>query len=305
MSAATTKSGPTPFSIDVGATCYWADDYSYDVICGGIRCFANFSLRLREAARGAARPATGPTPNYVIATWDCANGGGLSMNEYGSVTYHLPSSGGGGEPSGGGGALPCQPGTPADTNPDGSPRYDELRAALACDPIPVDSAAPGYAPDCDPLLPNCYDTLATASRASLQVGLSRIRPREEFADPEVATMCHDMLAAANTFLAQGRVWQGSPHVTDGPRPHRGASVEGPSNVWRIHIDADQFAIANDPNNINSDIYKSILAEILLHEVAHTKRLTHPDGPGANDVYPFNHISGGLLESGGPAQRCIK
>ena len=116
------------YSIGIGTTCYWINSQG-DVDCGGEICYLQFvTIRApaTEALRAPSRAAPVDTTTLsasvdVIATWNCAGGGGLSMAGNGTVTYHLPPSGGG-DGGSGGSTDPCGGGGSGDDdgNGDGS-----------------------------------------------------------------------------------------------------------------------------------------------------------------------------------------
>lgn len=123
----------TLYSIGSGTDCYWINSQG-DVNCGGVICYLGM-IYMRAPINAAASMSADTAPvgtesvgtlSSLIATWDCADGGGLRMDDNGSVTYHMPGGSGGGG-GGGGGGGDCSDPTPGDTNDNGSPVQDEIR----------------------------------------------------------------------------------------------------------------------------------------------------------------------------------
>jgi hypothetical protein len=170
---------------------------------------------------------------HVLAQWECSDGGSLSMDSNGTVTY-FPQSGGDGPGTTGGGG--CTTPTPGDTNPDGSPVQDEVRGiGYACDTVVL--------PPCDPLVPACWDTLGSNDLAAIEAGLDRSRDSAWFTALgllDQGLMCDSVSRRARQLLVEGRVYRGNISVPDGPHRHNATTIESPegSGNWKVHIDGD-------------------------------------------------------------------
>jgi hypothetical protein len=300
----------TLYSIGVGTSCYWVNTPG-DVNCGGTICWLG-NVHVRAPGLGTAGPRAGGAAvgtesvggvAHVLAQWECSDGGSLSMDSNGTVTY-FPQSGGDGPGTTGGGG--CSTPTPGDTNPDGSPVQDEVRHASRWGAVCDSVALPGTL--CDPVVsPNADSTLAcnrdrTPKEDSMIAKARAQFLRVSFASDSVAEReCAYMDSLVSVGLAatlNGKQLFSTGKDDSGNPPHWGVGNSG-----FAHIDPRTYA-AIDSAPTDSLRWRR-LAATLLHEAAHAwgNRL-HPNEQNSSGLYTdqyFKRLNPTALDS----QTCLR
>ena len=299
-------------AIVAGTSCYWIAD-TWNVTCGGVTCYAQFSTRaaarLRAYAAASSDSATavpvGSTSNTW--TWECTNGGGLSLSGNGTVTYYPPGGGGDGGGGSGGPGNPCGGGSGDSTgdgtvNPPGGGGNDYSWWGASCDSMTLTGTV------CDPRIsPNVDTTLAcnrdrTAREDSMIAKARSEYLRVNFAnDTAAAHECAYLDSLVSVGLAatlNGKQLFSTGKDDSGNPPHWGVGSSG-----FAHIDPRTYAaIDSAPND---PVRWRRLAATLLHEAAHAwGDKQHPSGLNASGLYTdpyFRRLNPTSLDS----QTCLR
>jgi hypothetical protein len=162
---------------------------------------------------------------------------------------------------------------------------------------------------CDPADRRCWVTLTPTDSAVVALAMSRVKAPAEFRDRGAADVCGRLLAKYDELQRSGRPWlyRGSTEVGEGPDEHTAASVRDPrSGERRVHIDGDRLNVAADANHPQRMVHVSLIADLILHEIAHM--LDYPahagESSGVYQTSPYNYTSGGLTVTKERAERCV-